>query len=146
MSIPVHMPMSEAPRRFEVFTGEGRRRHFSAAEKTAIVAESYAGEDSVCGVARRHGLSSSQLFTWRRRARSRLNPVAVPLFVPAVVMAEPETSLEAERQLQPARRARRRRPAVASIELEVGGVVVRVGPDAAAGAIAAVIGALKAGS
>lgn len=71
MSITVLTAMSEPPRRFDVFTGTGRRRSYTAAEKATIVAESYAGEDSVCGVARRHGLSSSQLFTWRRLARVR---------------------------------------------------------------------------
>ncbi|WP_245412373.1 transposase [Notoacmeibacter ruber] len=43
-------------RRFEVFTGAGRRRDWSDEEKVAIVAESYSGLESVCAVARRHGL------------------------------------------------------------------------------------------
>ena len=41
MSVSVFMPMSEEARRFEVFTGEGRRRRFSGADKVVIVAESY---------------------------------------------------------------------------------------------------------
>ncbi len=61
--------VSEAPRRFDVFTGAGRRRSFTRAEKAAIVEESYAGGDTVCGVARRHGLTPQQLFGWRRLAR-----------------------------------------------------------------------------
>ena len=63
MSVTVLTAVSEPPRRFDVFTGTGRRRSFTLAEKARIVAESYAGGDCVCGVARRHGLSSSQLFT-----------------------------------------------------------------------------------
>ena len=83
MLMPVHTPMSEEPRRFEVFMGEGRRRWFSASEKAAIVAESCEDGVSVCGVARRHGLRSTQLFTCRREARARLNVAPEPpLFVP----------------------------------------------------------------
>ncbi len=69
MSMPERKHVSEGPRRFDVFTGGGRRRSFTAAEKAAIVDESYAGGDSVCGVARRHGLTPQQLFGWRRLAR-----------------------------------------------------------------------------
>ncbi|MBE7213495.1 MAG: transposase [Gluconacetobacter diazotrophicus] len=139
------MPVPEEARRFEVFTGEGRRRRFSAVEKAAIVAESYDDGASVCGVARRHGLRSTQLFTWRREARIRLHVAPEPpLFVPAIV-ARPVAKAAAapERPMKP---VRRRRPALASIELEVDGIVVRVGRDAGAAAIAAVIGALKAGA
>lgn len=74
MSISVLMPVSEPVRRLELFTGEGRRRSWSADEKAAIVAESYAEGESVCGVARRHGLTSQQLFTWRRLARKACRP------------------------------------------------------------------------
>ena len=37
-------------------------RHMTA-EKVAIVTGSYTGDDSICCVARRHGLSLTQLFT-----------------------------------------------------------------------------------
>jgi Transposase len=61
MSMPSDDHMSKAAdasaRRIEVFTGAGRRRAWTAAEKAAIVAESYAGAVSVCDVARRHGLT-----------------------------------------------------------------------------------------
>lgn len=148
MSITVLTAMSEPPRRFDVFTGTGRRRSFTAAEKAAIVAESYGGEDSVCGVARRHGLSSSQLFTWRRLAQPQRSCEAgePPLFVPVVVSTEPEVAPNPAASMPPKSRKRRRRSEGASIELEIDGVVVRVGRDADAGAIAAVIGALRAGT
>ena len=148
MSITVLTAMSEPPRRFDVFTGTGRRRSYTAAEKAGIVAESYSGEDSVCGVARRHGLSSSQLFTWRRLAQSQRSCEALepPLFVPAVVAPEPEAPPRGEPSTGSKPRRRRLRSEGASIEVEIDGVVVRVGRDADAGVIAAVIGALKAGS
>ncbi len=79
--------MPERARRIEVFTGAGRRRTWPADEKAAIVAESYAPGRTVCGVARRHGLTPAQLFTWRRLARRAWLPVKEPpsmLFVPAV--------------------------------------------------------------
>src|SRR4051812_12803663 len=73
MSMSELVPMPERARRLEVFTGAGRRRTWPADEKAAIVAESYAPGRTVCGVARRHGLTPTQLFTWRRLARrSRL--------------------------------------------------------------------------
>ena len=148
MSITVLTAMSEPPRRFDVFTGTGRRRSFTAAEKAAIVAESYAGEDSVCGVARRHGLSSSQLFTWRRLAQPPRSCEAgePPLFVPVVVSPEPEVASHPATPSPPKPCKRRRRSKGASIELEIDGVEVRVGRVADAGVIVAVFGALKAGA
>ncbi|WP_148210643.1 transposase [Beijerinckia indica] len=50
------------PRRFEVFTGSGRRRDWSQGEKALIAAENRSSDPSICAVARRRGLSSSQLF------------------------------------------------------------------------------------
>lgn len=64
----------ETVQRFEVFTGAGRRRDWSDEEKRQIVAESHSGEMSVSAVARRHGLSPGQLFTWRRQSRSEPEP------------------------------------------------------------------------
>ena len=150
MSIPELMHVSEGPQRFAVFTGAGRRRRLTTAEKAAIVAESDANGTSACGVARRHGLTSQQLFGWRRLAR--LGPsrcVERPLFVPVIVAPEPvapEPVAPRNEPPTPSKPRRRRRNEGASIELEIDGVVVRVGRDADAGAIAAVIGALKAGA
>jgi transposase len=131
--------MPEPVRRMEVFTGAGRRRTWSASEKAAIVAESYGTSETVCGVARRHGLTPQQLFTWRRLARrSGMEPPA--MFVPAVVepaVPEPPTSSKAPRRA-------RRRARADGIEFEIAGVEVRVGADAKPRAIEAVIRAPKA--
>ena len=142
MSISELMHRPERARRLEVFTGVGRRRNRPADEKAAIVAESYAPGRTVCGVARRHGLTPAQLFTWRRLARVRL-PVQEPpvRFVPAVVEALP--GLPPPPAPQP-RRARRHGP-VMGIEVEMDGTVVRIGSGASPQAIAAVIRALKVG-
>ncbi len=85
MTITEHAPgtKDDRPQRFEVFTGSGRRREWSDEEKALIVEESYSPGQSVCAVARRHRLSPSQLFSWRRLARERQD-TDLP-FVPAVV-------------------------------------------------------------
>jgi transposase len=142
MSISEHKHMPEPVRRIEVFTGAGRRRSWTSEEKAGIVAESYGEGETVCAVARRHGLTPQQLFAWRRLARGVAIMEASPLFVPAVVdVAQPLPPVTAA----PVRRVRRRSKA-SGIELEIDGVAVRVGADAKPQAIAAVIRALKAGS
>jgi hypothetical protein len=54
-----------------LFIGAGRRRNWPAEQKARIGAERYASGETVCAVARRHGLTSQQLFGWRRDARSQ---------------------------------------------------------------------------
>lgn len=73
MSDTEFLPKSkpEPVRRLEVFTGSGRRRRWTAAQKAQIVAEIYESGETVCAVARRHGLTPQQLFGWRRNARRR---------------------------------------------------------------------------
>jgi transposase len=46
----------------------GRRRRFSAEEKRALLEEAERPGNSISSVARRHGLSPSLLFRWRRLA------------------------------------------------------------------------------
>ena len=67
----------------------GSRRRWTLEEKQRIVAESFSAPRVVSATARRHGLSTSQLFNWRRQAREG-NLVAedVPGFVPAVIGAD----------------------------------------------------------
>ena len=141
MSISELTPMPARARRLEEFTGTGRRRTWPADEKAAIVAESDAPGRTVCGVARRHGLTPAQLFTWRRLARRSRRPKAPALFVPAVVEPSPGPPLP------PASQSRRaRRPGLGmGIEVEMDGIVVRIGSGASPQAIAAVIRALKVG-
>jgi transposase len=55
--------------RLEVIS-TGARRRWTLAEKLRIVAASHDGRRQVSATARRHGLSASQLFTWRRLARA----------------------------------------------------------------------------
>jgi transposase len=120
-------------RRVEVFTGAGHRRKWTDEAKALVVAESYAGVETVCEVARRHGLAPTQLFTWRRLAKA-----VTPRFVP--VLVEPSTVAPAAGVAK----KRRRRSRDGGIELEIDGVVVRVSRGAEAKTVAAVIQELKA--
>lgn len=137
-------------RRFEVFTGAGRRRRWSAADKAAIVAESYSGVGTVCDVARRHGLASSQLFAWRRQLRQPIADAAMvpaaaaaPMFVPALVEAlPPPTAAAVPTPCSTLKRAQRSR-AGPMVEVVIDGVLVKIGRGADAATIAAVLGALK---
>ena len=139
MSITDHKHMSEggsgSSRRLEIFTGAGRRRSWSGNEKAAIVAESHDGTTSVCNVARRHGLTPSQLFAWRREARPLAQTLASNFFVEAVV--DP-----VKKRLGAVRVG----TAVNSdgvIEIEMDGVTVRVGRGIEGKTITAVLRALK---
>ena len=76
--------------RAEVLTGPERRRRWSVDQKLAIVAELEHSGSSGAVVARRYGISTGLLYTWRRqahglRARSRS---LVPGFMPVVVAPE----------------------------------------------------------
>ena len=121
-------------RRIEVITGGVGRRRWTIDDKARIVSETLEVGAVVSVVARRHGVTPQQLFGWRREARQR-SEEALPQFVPAVV--EPPSS-----------KRRQRRPAatMAVIELEIGGVTVRIGDGAKASTVSAVIRALKATS
>jgi transposase len=142
MSISELTHVPEPVRRIELFTGQGRRRTWSVEDKAAIVAESSLEGESVCGVARRHGLTPQQLFTWRREARQATE--ALPAFVPAVIAPEP-AAVAPEPARPPRRRAKRRasRRKAAAIEVDVAGVKVTIENGASPATIAAVIGALK---
>ena len=58
--------MSDAFSKVEVISGVARRRRFSTELKLAVVAETMHPGMSISYVARRHGLSPSLVFRWRR--------------------------------------------------------------------------------
>lgn len=115
--------------------------------RASIVAECYAGE-GVSAVARRRGLDQSQVYAWRRDLRKQFEadgrlPAAprseAPAFVPAVIDA-----VAAVEPTPTQRPRRRRRRSAAAVELKIDGVALKIGRDADASLIAAVIEALKA--
>jgi transposase len=140
MSMSGRMAMSEPIRRLELFTGAGRRRTWSDEDKAAIVAESDGPGTSISAVARRHGLSASQLFTWRRLARrAERHDDRTVRFVPAVLSVDPQEPASA--QTGPGLHEQR---GCHGIEVEIAGATVRIAQGARAAQIAAVIRALKA--
>jgi transposase len=130
-------------RRLEVITGTGRRRQFSADDKARIIEETLVPGAVVSEVARRHGLSPQQLFGWRRQARrlaeTTSNP-ETPAFVPAVV----ETPSQRRTKRQDREPMPRTDVPPGTIEVEIDGVMVRVGRGAEVKTLTAVLRALKA--
>lgn len=131
-------------RRVEIINGLGGRRRWSVDDKARIVEETLVSGAVVSEIARRHGLSPQQLFGWRRAARRSAGDgegTGPPRFVPAVV-EQPMSELVGK-QRKP-RRVGRASGGSGLIEMEIGGVTVRVGRGAEAKTVAAVIRALKA--
>ena len=71
----------------------GRRRRWTPEAKLRIVAESFAAPRLASATARRHGISGSLLFAWRKAYRAGTLVGSVPAgFVPAVVVEGPAPS------------------------------------------------------
>jgi transposase len=108
--------------------GAERRRRWSYDEKVRLVEETLQAGETVCGVARRHGIAHSLLFTWRRQARQgRLGGDAGAALVPVEITAGPipVSTSESQPASSPPQRAK-----VGIIEIELGeGCCVRVDRD-----------------
>ncbi len=62
------MAMTNTNPPIDILSGPERRRRWTAAEKVAIVNETYEPGVTVSLVARRHGIAPNQLFHWRKLA------------------------------------------------------------------------------
>ncbi|WP_128931954.1 IS66-like element accessory protein TnpA [Bradyrhizobium zhanjiangense] len=114
---PILEDGADTLQRVEIITGIGRRRRWSTDAKGAIVAESFAPGASVSAVARRHDISPSLLFLWRRqttraKVADRLAGDVPAGFVPVAITGCRGTLPSCEEQ--------------AAIEIEVGAVRIRV--------------------
>jgi transposase len=123
-SFPVH--------RLEV-VNTGRRRRWTLAEKLRIVEESFQGHRQVSATARRHDISPSLLFSWRKafRAECRRHDEVIG-FAPAMIVAE---------------QAQARRDGAPGGRMEIvtaTGQRILVGADVDARALARVVAALEA--
>jgi transposase len=121
------IPTSRSPR-----TGGPRRRLTSEEEKTTILAELAKPGMRGTEVARRHGVSSGLLYTWRkeRRAAAAVSATEMP-FAPVLLTGPaqpPSTATTAEAQF---------------IEIEVKGARVRLPGSAPSSLVAAAIKALR---
>ena len=134
----------EPVRRLEVFTGSGRRRTWTPAQKAEILAESYESGEKVSAVARRHGLTPQQLFGWRREAQRRARRRAAideaaargQAFAP-VVVEEARRRSEAPIEPDPS-------GGTTAIEILIGAATVRVAPGIDAATLATVLRVVKA--
>ncbi|MFN9091234.1 MAG: IS66-like element accessory protein TnpA [Alphaproteobacteria bacterium] len=70
----------------EIISGVERRRRWSAADKLRIVAEADEPGSKIAEVARRHEISRSILWTWRKQARAGRLTTSDPLGFLAVVV------------------------------------------------------------
>jgi transposase len=73
--------------RVEVLGGVERRRRWSRDDKMRIIEETLVPGAVVTEIARRHGIATSLVFTWRRRARLTTVASTGPGLVPVEVAA-----------------------------------------------------------
>jgi len=120
----------------EIILGQARRR-WSEDEKRALVVETFVEGETVCGVARRHNISRSMLFCWRKQygeALSRTAPASTPISFAAVAVAGPEPATPPNPPVP---------PAAPLIELEfASGARLRISGSADPDLVAAVMKAL----
>jgi transposase len=125
-------PKPPAARRIEVISGAGGRRHWSDEAKARAIEDSLAPDAVVSQVARRHGVTPQQLFTWRREARQKAMESSRP-FVPAIV----------EGGGAAARAPKAETPAAPVMEIEIGDAQVWIWRDADVGMATAIVRALQ---
>jgi transposase len=92
--------------RIEIFRGQARRR-WSDEEKRQLVAETFMPGATVHAVAQRHGVNTSQLFTWRKRYRGDLGlpAPAAAAFAAVELVAECPPTATREAEVHPPARA-----------------------------------------
>ena len=136
---PMDKPMpTHAPLVMEILDEAPRRRRWSEEEKLRLVAETMEPGMSVSLVARRRGVSASQLFRWRRQFTGEAGiPEQTPVFAPVHLLPEPLAS-------PPASEPEPWHGGIIEIRLG-GGRVVRVDRHVDAEALRRVLGVLEEG-
>ena len=119
--------------RLEVLEGPTGRRTWPDDVKGRIVAESFEPGARVSDVARRHGMAAQHLSTWRRLARDGkiVVPVDEPMFAHLEIAPQDEVASGS--------------PTDGFVEIDTGGITIRLPIDCTADRIADVVTALSAG-
>jgi len=123
--------------RIEVVTRSERRRRWSDTDKQQILQETLVPGATVAAVAKRHGIGTGQIYTWRRQALAG----AVGGFMPVTVSEEIRPDASPGPALPAARSAPSLRRGVIEIVL-ANGIRLRVGNDVDGGALRCVLAAL----
>ncbi len=135
--------MSGRSARVEVLSRAERRRSWSLEQKRAIVSESLGPELTLTEVARKHGLSTGQIYTWRHQLLSVRGSTLLQAPQFASVELMPSSASMAS---NPASSATSSPPALAAGSIEIvlpGGVLVRVDAGVDGRALRRVLGALS---
>lgn len=133
-----------------LIAGPERRRHWSDEAKLSILVEAFAPGASPIEVARRHGISSGLLYTWRKKAMALANQSAPadspPVFLPAVLEDAESSSPASSQHVAPLPIATPAQVPAQSPAIEVhfrGGVKVRIEAGMPEAVIAATLKALR---
>ena len=102
------------------------RRRWSAAAKERIVAASMEPGANVSALARTHGLSPQQVFTWRRQAAGKSGPKTAGAASPSFAMVALDGVA-----------------ADGMVELAVAGVTLRIGPAVPAARVKEILQAVR---
>lgn len=139
--------------RVEVLANGKQRRHWSADDRTRIVAETSVAGTKVSDVARKHGIAPSLIFAWRREARGarreargkELGEPAAPGLVPVQCAAPGPTAAHQRAPAEePPGLARSTAKKTGLIEIDLGdGKRVRVDTDVDADALGRVLDVLE---
>jgi transposase len=132
--------------RLEMSNNGKRRRRWRPEQKREIVAERYGGDLTPTEVTRKHGISSGQLYTWRRDVlglRTAVLTRAAPQFA-AVEIAD--ATSPATPPVAPTGAAEMQAPPCPGGRIEIvlpGEIVVRVDAQVGGGALRRVLDALR---
>jgi transposase len=136
--------------RMEIITRGERRRSWSAEQKDQIVAESLGPDLTPTEVARKHWISSGQLYTWRQQRRSvqtALVTRAAPRFAEVELIPAPSPAEAADpKPVEAARPSSALAPSRPEGLIEIvlpGGMVVRMDAHVDGRALRRVLGALE---
>jgi transposase len=131
--------------RAEILDGVERRRRWSEDEKARIIEEGWAAGAKVADVARKHGVSRSLIFAWRRQARTDVQgEPRPPRLVPVHVAVPSPPALVPPPLPKPPHAAKSNGKKSGLIEIDLGGGKrIRVDGDVDADALSRVLDVLK---